>query len=226
MSKTFRDFFTGGAIVLVFVLAVLAWQSPLISQMRSGMAAQDLSEMVARAGVLGPLLVIGLMMVAVVISPLPSAPIALAAGAAYGHIFGTFYVLVGAEAGALIAFGIARALGRKPLQRWFGEKLDMGLLGSQNALMITVFLSRMMPFISFDLVSYAAGLSKLHFWRFAFATLAGIIPASFLLAHFGGEMASANMARASWAVLGLGLFTGAPVMWLAWRRKKKPRDTE
>ena len=164
------------------------------------------------------------MTLAIVATPIPSAPIALAAGAAYGHIMGTVYVAIGAELGALIAFGLARYLGRGVLQNWFGDKLDVGLLGSQNALTATVFFSRLLPFVSFDLVSYAAGLSCIHVWRFALATLAGIIPASFLLAHFGGEVASADMGRATWAVLGLGLLTGLPLIWAAVRRMKRRRD--
>ena len=53
------------------------------------------------AGPAGPLAIIGLMTFAVVFSPLPSAPIALAAGAIYGHLWGTLYVIAGAELGAL-----------------------------------------------------------------------------------------------------------------------------
>jgi uncharacterized membrane protein YdjX (TVP38/TMEM64 family) len=41
--------------------------------------------------ILGPLLIIGLMVLAIVFNPLPSAPIALAAGAVYGHVVGTIY---------------------------------------------------------------------------------------------------------------------------------------
>jgi uncharacterized membrane protein YdjX (TVP38/TMEM64 family) len=110
-----------------------------------------LGVLVAGAGIWGPFLVIGLMALAVVASPLPSAPIALAAGAAYGHLWGTVQVALGAEIGALIAFGLARALGRDALRRLFGERVDAGLLGSQNALTGTVFVSRLMPFVSFDM---------------------------------------------------------------------------
>ena len=65
-------------------------------------------------------------MLAIVFSPMPSAPIALAAGAAYGHLWGTVYVVAGSMAGALAAFAIARVLGGEKLQRWFGEKLAVG----------------------------------------------------------------------------------------------------
>lgn len=187
------------------------------------------SSLQARAqeyGALGPVLIVGMMTIAIVATPIPSAPIALAAGALYGHLHGTVLVVVGAELGALIAFVLARVLGRETLRHWLGDRLDYGLLGSQNVLALTVFVTRLLPFVSFDLVSYAAGLSSLQFWRFALATLAGIIPASFLLAHFGNEVATADLGRATWAVLGLGLFTAAPLIWVALRnRRLAPRST-
>jgi uncharacterized membrane protein YdjX (TVP38/TMEM64 family) len=127
--------------------------------------------------------------------------------------------VIGAELGALIAFGLALILGHDVLRRVFGTLVDAGLLGSQNVLTATVFASRLMPFVSFDMISYAAGLSRLHAWRFAVATLAGIVLASFLLAHFGGEAVSGDLRRATWAVLGLGLITGLPLLWIATRRK-------
>jgi len=203
---------------------LVAQRVGLIEQFRSELNREAIERWVAGAGAWGPALVIGLMTVAVVASPIPSAPIALAAGAAYGHIYGTLFVIIGAETGALIAFAIGRRLGRDALIRWFGDRVDIGLLGSQNALTATVFLTRLMPFLSFDLVSYAAGLSCLHAWRFALATLAGIIPASYLLAHFGGEVASADMGRASWAVLGIGLVTGLPLIIAAFRKPRSGGD--
>jgi uncharacterized membrane protein YdjX (TVP38/TMEM64 family) len=173
---------------------------------------------VSAAGPWGPLAVVALMTVAVVASPVPSAPIALASGAAYGHYAGTVYVAVGSEIGALVAFLIARGLGRRPIERLLGDKADHGLLGSQNALTLTVFASRLLPFVSFDAMSYAAGLSRLHFWRFALATIAGILPASFLLAHFGSAAMEGAFDSAEWLVLGLGLMTGLPLLLLALRR--------
>lgn len=202
----------------------LAWESAPLVQLRAGLTREGIAAWVDRAGLWGPALVIGLMAVAIVASPIPSAPIALAAGAAYGHATGTALVVAGAETGALIAFGLARLLGRGIVVRWFGDKVDIGLLGSQNVLTATVLVSRLLPFVSFDLVSYAAGLSCLHFWRFALATLAGIIPASFLLAHFGGEVASAEIGRVTWAALALGLITGLPLVWAALRDWKRGRE--
>ena len=209
----------GLAILGIGLLAVWQFAPSVFAEARSLLEPERLETLVARAGLWGPVLIVTLMTIAVVASPIPSAPIALAAGAAYGHLWGTVQVVIGAELGALIAFGLARVLGHDVLRRVFGDRVDAGLLGSQNALTATVFASRLMLFVSFDMISYAAGLSRLHAWRFALATLAGIIPASFLLAHFGGEAVSGDLGRATWAVLGLGLLTGLPLLWVAMRQK-------
>ena len=209
----------GLAILGIGLLAVWQFAPSVFAEARSLLEPERLETLVARAGLWGPVLIVTLMTIAVVASPIPSAPIALAAGAAYGHLWGTVQVVIGAELGALIAFGLARVLGHDVLRRVFGDRVDAGLLGSQNALTATVLASRLMPFVSFDMISYAPGLSRLHAWRFALATLAGIIPASFLLAHFGGEAVSGDLGRATWAVLGLGLLTGLPLLWVAMRQK-------
>jgi len=178
-------------------------------------------------GAWGPVLVMVLMTTAVLVSPIPSAPIALAAGAAYGHGWGALYVLLGAQAGAMGAFGIARLVGVDTVHRWFGQRLAAGWLGSQNALMGIVFVSRLLPFLSFDIVSYAAGLTTLSSWRFALATLAGIAPSSFLLAHFGKEMSSGEGDRILLSVVALGALTLVPlaVKWIrdARARRRKAR---
>jgi uncharacterized membrane protein YdjX (TVP38/TMEM64 family) len=175
------------------------------------MDSERLRYVIESAGVLGPLVIIGFFMIAVVINPLPSAPIALAAGFAYGHTWGTVYVVIGSVTGAFIAFLIARLLGHDILYRWFGEKLKVGLLGSQLGLMGMIVVFRLLPFISFDIVSYAAGLTNITWWRFLIATTVGIIPASFLLAHFGSEMGTGDPARIGITFLFLGFMTAIPV---------------
>jgi uncharacterized membrane protein YdjX (TVP38/TMEM64 family) len=198
----------GFAFIVAF--AALYWLLEEKALIRDVLDPGSLKSRVLAFGPWGPLVVVGIMVLAVVISPLPSAPIAMAAGALYGHTWGTIYVLLGAEIGALAAFGIARLAGHELLRRWLGERLHLGWLGSQNALMGLVFVSRLLPFVSFDLVSYAAGLTVLSFWRFALATFVGIVPASFLLAHFGGELATGNALQSLIAALALSVLVVLP----------------
>lgn len=180
-----------------------------------------LRDQILNQGVLGPLAVIGLLTLAVVVSPIPSAPIALAAGMAYGNFWGTVYIVIGAVAGAIIAFFISRSLGYEAMQKRFGASLNVGLLGSQNALTGLVMVMRLIPFISFDIVSYAAGLTTLKPWRFVLATIIGVTPVSFALAYFGGELASADFNRIELIVLTAGLVTLIPVAIAFYRRWKQ-----
>lgn len=207
------------AVAAVLAMAALYWWLDRTGTMAAILDGDALRRRIAGLGMAGPLAVIGLMTLAILVSPIPSAPIALAAGAAYGHTWGTVYILLGAELGALAAFGLARVLGRDAVQRWLGNRLPQSRLGSQGTLMAIVFASRLLPFISFDVVSYAAGLTTLSLWRFAVATLAGILPASFLLAHFGGEMATGELDRIMLAVLALGLLTAVPLACEMLRRR-------
>ena len=176
--------------------------------------------------ILGPILIIGLMSVAVVLNPLPSAPVALAAGAVYGHTMGTVYVVVGAELGAVLAFAIARWAGYDLTRRFFGETGALQRISSQNTLTALVFVSRLIPFMSFDLVSYAAGLSPIKPWRFAVATLLGLIPVSFALAHFGSEIGNGNYPTLVGIILVIGLLTIAPILFGCSRRHGPDPKTE
>jgi uncharacterized membrane protein YdjX (TVP38/TMEM64 family) len=207
-----RWFKLTAGLTLVLALVATYWILRESNALETLLDGAQLRDQITRLGVWGPVAVVALMTLAILVSPIPSAPIAMAAGAVYGHWWGTLYVLVGSEVGAIAAFWIARLLGRATLHRWFGEKLEVGLFGSQNALTGIVFVTRLMPFISFDIVSYAAGLTVLKFWRFALATLAGIVPASFLLAHFGGALIAGEAEGILLAVLLLGLITGVPIL--------------
>lgn len=203
-------------IIAGLILILLLLAGYLVLQKTGAMSvimdAEKFHDYIIGFGRAGMLVIIGSMAGAIVINPIPSAPIAIAAGLAYGTFIGTLLIVAGALLGALIAFFIGRLVGHKILYKWFGDKLDVGLLGSQNALMGIVFISRLLPFISFDIVSYAAGLTKIKVWRFALATFVGIIPISFLLAHLGNEMGSADMKRISVSILGIGLITSIPIL--------------
>jgi len=200
-------------LVIVLLLALVGYrlvvQSGILTFLKD---EQQLQAWLVHLGWRGPFGIILLMTGAIVWSPIPSAPIALAAGAAYGHVWGTLYILVGAELGALVAFTLSRRFGYDLVRRWLGQHALPAWRRSSDKLAWIVFISRLLPFVSFDVVSYAAGLTSLSTWRFALATLVGIAPASFLLAHFGSEMRSGDTQRI--VVIGLLLLGLAAVPFL------------
>jgi uncharacterized membrane protein YdjX (TVP38/TMEM64 family) len=209
-------------LTLLTTLAVLIASYYLVESTSFNQLISDLDSLtlkVRQMGSIGPLVIIGLMMLAVVISPLPSAPIALVSGAVFGHTFGTIYIIVGAGLGAFIAFFIARLAGLPLVSKMIGDRISLKQFDTQNSLMAVVFISRLIPFLSFDLVSYAAGLTPISFWRFAIATVLGLIPASFLLAHFGGEMIQFEFQNMMLFVLIVGLVTILPMLFSRIRNK-------
>lgn len=202
--------------VLVSAYIWLEWAG--IVDALSGQGS-DLQAYFDRFGHAGPLVLIALMTVAVVVSPLPSAPVALAAGALYGHFWGTLYVVIGAQSGAMLAFAIARYLRPDRIRKWLDGLCTFRQYDSQNMLMLAVFASRLVPFVSFDAASYAAGLTPLEMWRFAVATLLGILPASFVLAHFGGEAATGGTAGLAKLFLVFVLLGGSVFVYRVYRRR-------
>jgi uncharacterized membrane protein YdjX (TVP38/TMEM64 family) len=160
-------------------------------------------QQISRLGLFGPVALILVMALAIVVSPIPSGPIALAAGAIYGTFWGGSLVIAGSVFGASIAFGAARYLGFDAIRRSQSPILKfIAAPRSQWSLMAVVFVSRLVPFISFDAVSYAAGVTNLTFPRFLAATLVGIIPVCFLLAAVGAGLQGAEMGGPLVVVLG------------------------
>lgn len=191
------------------------WLSSLADQ-------EQIRRWVEELGPLGPVAVVLLIAGAIVVSPIPSAPIGIAAGAAYGPVWGTGLTVAGSFLGAVTAFTISRFLAYDLVRRWEPVRRPLEWLErrpSQNWLTAAVFLTRLLPFLSFDAVSYAAGLTPLRFWRFALATLLGVAPISFLLAYGGDAAIGGNPLLLA---LAFGGITGIPILarviWVRWRR--------
>lgn len=213
-APSWRRIAAGAAVLIAIVAAYLwLWHSGTLETLRD---EQALMETIRGLGLWGPVAIIALIATAIVVSPVPSAPVAIAAGMIYGAAGGAVIVVIGAEVGAVIAFLIARWLGYEAVRRWSGADRIMSYLSEERSqlwLMGVVFVSRLLPFISFDAISYAAGLTPLSFWRFALATVVGIAPVSFMLTYAGEELGAANLATISLVLIVLvGLPLAAPLV--------------
>jgi len=161
---------------------------------------KEIADQLRAAGPFAPILFMLLMATAVVISPIPSLPLDLAAGATFGVTLGTVYAVIGAEIGAILSFLIGRALGREALTRIFRTEIRFCERCSDRHLAIFVFLSRLIPLFSFDLISYGAGLTNMSLQAFAVATLLGMIVPTFALTYAGSTVVSGE-----WLLIVLGL---------------------
>lgn len=143
-----------------------------------------------QAGPLAPLIFMAMMATSVVISPLPDLPLVIAAGATFGMTLGTAYSVIGAEIGAIASFLIGRALGREVLTKLLRTNVAFCERCSDRHLAIFVFLSRLVPLFSFDVISYGAGLTNMSLRTFALVTFVGMIPPTFALTYAGSQVVS------------------------------------
>lgn len=147
-----------------------------------------IQEILAMAGVLAPLLYMALMALAVVITIIPSLPLDVAAGAFFGPLAGTLYSVLGATGGAVASFFIARFLGREFMARILTGHINFCTMCSDRLLTKVIFLSRLLPFVSFDILSYGAGLTMMSVRAFALATFFGALPLTFIYNYFGAAL--------------------------------------
>ena len=131
---------------------------------------------------------IGIMMIHSFI-PFPAEFVAIANGMVYGAFWGTVITWVGAMFGAFLAFGLARLLGRQFVYRIItlenSQKVDGWV---ENYGVHTLFISRLIPVIAFNLINYVAGLTKISWWTFAWTTGLGILPMTIIMVVVGSEI--------------------------------------
>ncbi len=190
---------------LVFGAFMLEWPFDL--------SVQAIEETIRSWGAWGVLASIVLMIVHSFV-PYPAEVIAIANGMVYGPIWGIVITWTGAMLGAFLAFGLARVLGR-PFVEMLVTRNDWHTLDEWAATRggRLVFIGRLIPVISFNLINYAAGLARISLPTFAWATGLGILPLTTLMVVMGHHIESLT-----WEIW-LLLVAGGPILWFLFRRK-------
>lgn len=130
-----------------------------------------------------------LMILQSIAAPLPAFLITFANANLFGWWQGAILSWTSAMAGAAVCFFISRILGRdiaiKLTSKRGIEQIDKFFTkyGKQS-----ILIARLLPFMSFDLVSYAAGLTGMGFWAFFIATGIGQLPATIVYSYVGGML--------------------------------------
>ncbi len=129
-----------------------------------------------------------LMILQALVAPVPSFLITFANGLAFGVFWGWMLSLFGHVLAAAVCFWISRALGREPVEVLVGKT---GLQSADRWFarwgMYAVFVGRLIPGVAFDVISYAAGLTRMRFRNFLVATALGIFPQTFLYSYLGRQ---------------------------------------
>jgi len=169
-------------IALVILLVAVALSFSEISGIY-----KNVEKIIGSSGNVAPFVYILLMIFAILISPIPASPLAILGGTFFGPFLGMLYTLIGATTGAVLAFLLARFFLRGYISRKLEKnKFYQKIKGKKDKnIAKIIFITRLMPHVSFDIVSYAAGLTNLSVPTFAFVTFVGMVPIVFMLSFFG-----------------------------------------
>ena len=150
---------------------------------------EGLKEYILSFGIWGPVVSFLLMILQSVAAPLPAFVITFANAALFGWVYGAILSWTSAMAGAAICFYIAKFLGRNTVEnltsKFALDEVDKFFVKYGKH---TILISRLLPFMSFDLVSYAAGLTSMSFASFFIATGIGQLPATIVYSYVGGML--------------------------------------
>ena len=128
-----------------------------------------------------------LMVLQSIVAPLPAFVLTFANANLFGWWQGAILSWSSAMAGAAVCFYIARILGRDVAEKLTSKaglsQIDEFFEKYGNN---TILICRLLPFVSFDYVSYAAGLTSMSFWDFFLATGIGQLPATIVYSYVGG----------------------------------------
>lgn len=178
-------------IFISIIILVIAWtaysyfsEGIIFSLMNSD--ATNVIVFIDSFGFFAWLIFVLLVILEVVLAPMPPLILYVAAGFLFGGFLGGILTLIGNLIGAFIDFKIARALGKKnagkKINKNLKEKFDK-FFGKYGG--ISIFILRVNPLTTSDLVSYLAGFTKMKPLKFILATALGLIPMIFIQTYLG-----------------------------------------
>ena len=189
---------TGRIILLVIAIlcvaayfaipAVHEWVNSVLEMFRTG-NFDDMRAFISKYGKWAMAVSALLMIFQSIAAPLPAFFITLTNANLFGWWQGCILSWASSMAGAAMCFWIARILGRDVVERICTK----GALASIEEFFAKygkrcILVARLLPFISFDIVSYAAGLTSMDFWGFFLATGLGQLPACIVYSYVGGML--------------------------------------
>lgn len=227
MKNIFRGYW--GKILVVLILACLYLFVPFI-KVNINQAFFILSNVdvdLARGYILGfgiwaPIVSFLLMVFQSVAAPLPAFIITFANAGLFGWIYGAILSWSSAMVGALVCFYIARYLGRDVVEKFTSNKSLNGIdTFFKYYGKYAILIARLLPFISFDIVSYAAGLTSMGFWEFFIATGIGQLPATIIYSYIGGMLTGGVKTMVTGLLILFALSALIVLLKNIWEDKKK-----
>jgi len=187
--KAGKRLVTVAVLLLVFAVLAAGWRwGPLAEWIRPS-TLQALADTIRQAPAT-PVWII----LAYIVASLLAVPITLvvvATAFAFGPWLGAGYALAGSVIGAVVSFGLGRALGRDTVRRLAGSRLNAlsRRLGRGGLTAVLVF--RLLPVAPFTILNLVAGASHLRLRDFVLGTALGMTPGVAAICVFTDRLVAA-----------------------------------
>ncbi len=172
--------------VIAIILFIPEVRQALTRATASFKDIDSIKEYILSFGIWAPIISFLLMIFQSVAAPLPAFLITFSNAALFGWVKGAILSWSSAMVGAAICYFIAKFLGRSVVEKLTSKfalkSVDDFFEKYGN---YAILIARLLPFISFDIVSYAAGLTSMSFWSFLWATGVGQLPATLIYSYVG-----------------------------------------
>ncbi len=196
--------------LLVAVAAAVA----LVTLNRDKLDPALLDAWLSGFGIWAPVVYVGLYALGTVVFA-PGSLFALAGGAMFGPVLGTFLNLLGATIGASIAFLIARYLAGDWVARKAGGRLKRMIAGVENEGWRFVAFVRLVPVFPFNLSNYAFGLTRIPLVSYVVTSFITMTPGALAytwLGFAGREALEGNGSAIRYGLLALGLLAAIALL--------------
>ena len=215
----------GRIVARIAMVGVLGAGAALAVRYRGLLDAAGLQQQLANLGAWAPLALLAVWLIAPLLF-VPGGPITLAAGAIFGPVLGTLYSVVGATAGATLAFLVSRYVGGDWIERRAKGPLARLKAGVESEGWRFVAFVRLVPLFPFNLLNYALGLTRIPLRTYVVTSLLCMLPGTAGYAYLGYAGREAVLGAEGWVAKGsiaLGVLAALallPAMLLRWRAGK------
>jgi uncharacterized membrane protein YdjX (TVP38/TMEM64 family) len=173
----------GGAVALYF--------SPL----RAYLTKAHLNDLIAwlRGLWYGPIVLVALYAVGCVFA-IPASVFVIAAGVIWGWKLGAVYAITGGMLGAVASYYVGGFLGEGLLEK-FGSAGQAVRRQVENAGFTSMLIVRLIPGPPFAVWNYAAGIARMRFRDYFWATLIGVVPSHIVFTYCADSLVNGTMTQ-------------------------------
>jgi uncharacterized membrane protein YdjX (TVP38/TMEM64 family) len=191
----------------LLTLALVVGSAFAVIALSGSLSADEVRDRVDALGAAGPLLYIPIS-ACLTVALFPGPLLAGASGLLFGTALGTPVSIVSATLGATLAFSLSRWWAHDAVETLAGPRLRAlrAWVGARG--FVSVLYARIAPGMPYNLVNYAAGLTRILLRSFVAATAIGVAPRAFAYTALGGSLGDLTSPE---ALIAVGVLVGMAI---------------